>query len=92
MLRDRKAAREALFEVIENQMKADNPPETKQTYHRLRAAGYSHRETMKMVACVVLIELNEMVRDNRIYDEAGYIKALRALPQLPWEEDEDDLA
>ena len=92
MLRDRKAVREALFEVIENQMKADNPPETKATYHRLRAAGHSRKETMKMLACVVLNELNDMIKENRTFNEAGYIKALKALPRLPWEEEPDDRA
>jgi hypothetical protein len=89
---DRKAARETLFEIIRNQMKEDNPPETKETYRRLRSQGYSRKETMKMLACVVLIELNDMVRENRTFDEAGYIKTLKALPQMPWEEEPDDPA
>ena len=51
---DRKMAREALFEAIENQMREDNPRETKATFHRLLAAGYSRKETMKLLACVLL--------------------------------------
>jgi hypothetical protein len=81
--------REALFEAVENQMKMGQPPETKQTFERLRAAGYSRKETMKMLASVLLIELNDMVRDNRMYDEVSYVKKLQALPQPPWEDEED---
>ena len=92
MVPDRKAAREVLFEIIENQMKADNPPETKVTYHRLTAAGHSRKETMKLLACVLLVELNDMVREKRIYDEASYVKKLKALSRLPWEEEPDDRA
>jgi hypothetical protein len=86
---DRRKIRKTLFEVIENQMKANNPPETKETYQRLRGAGYSRKETMKVLACVVLKELNDMVKENRTFDEAGYIQALKALPQLPWEWEEE---
>ncbi|MDP2045967.1 MAG: hypothetical protein Q8L00_07135, partial [Deltaproteobacteria bacterium] len=61
---DRKMAREALYEAIENQMREDNPLETKATFHRLLAAGYSRKETMRLLACVLLVELNDMVRDH----------------------------
>jgi hypothetical protein len=89
---DRKMAREALFEAIENQMREDNPRETKATFHRLLADGYSRKETMKLLACVLLVELNDMVRDNRLYEEASYVKKLKALPRLPWEEEPEDYA
>ncbi len=89
---DRKNVRKALFEVIENQMKMDNPPETKETFHRLRAAGYSRKETMRLLAAVVLIELNEMVRDKRLFNETIYVKKLKALPEMPWEDEPEDYA
>jgi len=89
--RDRKIAREALFAAIENQMKEGNPPATRETFDRLRAAGYSRKETMKFLACALLVELNEMSRDHRIYDETSYVNRLKMLPQLPWEyEPEED--
>jgi hypothetical protein len=89
---DRKIAREALFEAIENQMREDNPRETKATFHRLLDAGYSRKETMKLLARVLLVELNDMVRDNRLYEEASYVKKLKALPRLPWEEEPENYA
>ena len=89
---DRKMARAALFEAIENQMKEDEPRETKATFHRLLAAGYSRKETMKLLVCVLLVELNDMLRENRIYDEASYVEKLKALPRLPWEAEPEDRA
>ena len=89
---DRKIVREALFEAIENQMKAGTPPATKETFDRLRAAGHSRKETMKFLACVLLCELNEMIRDKRMYDETNYINRLYMLPQLPWEYEAEDNA
>jgi len=78
-----KNIRRELFKVIEVQMKENNPPATKETFHRLRAAGYSRKETMRMLACVLIVELNDMVRDNRFYDEAFYLEKLMALPEMP---------
>jgi hypothetical protein len=88
--RDRKMAREALFEAIETQMKEGEPAETKATFNRLLADGYSRKETMRLLACVLVVELNDMVRDNRVYDEASYAKKLKALPRLPWEEEPEE--
>jgi hypothetical protein len=84
---DRKMVREGLFKAIETQMKDGEPAETKATFNRLLAAGYSRKETMKFLASVLLVELNDMVRDKRLYDEASYVKKLKALPRLPWEEE-----
>jgi len=85
-----KNIRRELFKVIEVQIKDNNPSATKETFHRLRAAGYSRKETMRLLACVLLVELNDMVRDNRLYDEATYVKKLLALPERPWEKESED--
>ena len=53
-------ARDALFEAIETQMKEGDPAETKATFHRLLADGYSRKETMRFLASVLLVELNDM--------------------------------
>ena len=87
---DRKIAREALFKAIDNQIKEGNPPATKETFDRLISAGYSRNETMKYLASVLLCELNEMIRDKRMYDEASYVNRLNLLPLLPWEYEPED--
>jgi hypothetical protein len=89
---DRKMAREALYEAIENQMREDNPQETKATFHSLLAAGYSRKETTRLLTCVLLVELNNMIRDYRFYKEASYVEKLKALPRLPWEEEPEECA
>lgn len=79
--------RKALFEVIENQMKENNPPETKKTYQRLLDQGFSREETLRMMAAVILTEMNDMLKENRTFDEAGYVEALQALPELPGDDE-----
>ena len=81
----REAARSAIFEIIENQIKTGTPPETKQTLKRLLVEGHSKEVAMKLIACVVISEISDVVKEGRSYDEAAYVKALIALPRLPWD-------
>src|SRR6266567_3979216 len=37
----------AILEVVENQIRASDPPETRQTFERLLAAGYSRKEAVE---------------------------------------------
>jgi len=86
----KKRVREELFKVIEYQMRKDSPKETKQTFDRLRAAGYSRKETMRLLAFALLVEMNEMVKDRRTYNEAIYVKKLKALPEMAWSDEPED--
>jgi hypothetical protein len=38
---DREVLRTAIFKIIENQINGNIPPQTKETYNRLMAEGYS---------------------------------------------------
>ena len=78
--------RGTLFEVIRNQMRDRTPPETKRTHDRLRRDGFSKEETMRLIAAVLLMEMNDVIREGRVFDEEGYIEALQDLPELQLEE------
>jgi len=81
MLNDNKIfVREALFETIQNQIAKNNPKETKVTYDRLIREGRPHDEAMRLIAFVLVREMNDMLKANRPFNEARYIKALKALP------------
>ncbi len=78
--------RAAIFGVIDNQIGDLTPPETKETYDRLLAEGYPEEEVMKYIGCVVSSEIFGVLREGRTYNEEAYVKALHALPKLPWDE------
>ena len=82
---DPEVLREAIFEIIENQIEAGTPPETEQTLKRLMAEGHSEEEAMKLIGCVVASLIFGVLKEGKAYDEAAYIKGLLALPKLPWE-------
>lgn len=79
-------AREAIFEAIENQMRDNNPPITKDTFNRLIADGYSKNEAMKLIGYSLVNEISEIMNSNQPFNEERYSQNLRNLPDLPWEE------
>ncbi len=80
MVNDNKIfVREALFETIQNQIDKNNPKETKVTYDRLIREGRPHDEAMRLIAFVLVREMNDMLKAGRPFNEARYIKALKAL-------------
>jgi hypothetical protein len=78
--------RKAIYEIVDNQLRDRNPPQTKQTLDRLVAEGYSAEEARRLIANVVAIEVFDILKNNQVFDEARYVSALRCLPRLPWEE------
>ncbi len=81
--RGRAAAREALLEAVENQLRENDPPETRATLARLLQEGYAELEAKRLIATVLISEMNDMLKTNRPYNNARYVEALRRLPQVP---------
>ena len=79
------AARAAILEVVENQLRDGTPPETKLTFQRLVAVGYSEHEARRLIAAVVASEIFGVLKHNQPYDETRFIAALRRLPKMPYE-------
>jgi len=79
-------AREAIFEVIENQIRGNDPPITKETYDRLRVDGHTHEEAMKLIGCALSVELFEVMKNNEPFNLQRYTTNLKVLPELPWDE------
>jgi len=80
---NRERARAAIFEVIENQLRNNDPPETRETLERLLHAGHSRAEAMRLIACVLTNELFGILKSEASYDNARYVANLKRLPELP---------
>jgi len=70
----------AILDVVENQIRENKPPATKETFDRLLKNGHSKDDAMKLVGSAVAIELCEVLENKKPFDEKRYIKALRKLP------------
>ena len=81
---NKELAREQIFEIINNQMNANDPPETNLTYKRLKDLGYSDFETNQLIGQCMVAELFEVLKNHRKFDEAKYISNLKNLPKEPF--------
>ena len=77
--------REQIFEIIKNQLRANDPPETKATYDRLRKQGYDDFQTRQMIGQCLAVELFEIIKFSRAFNNERYIKNLIALPKEPFD-------
>ena len=75
----------AILEVVENQLQANDPPETRQTYDRLISEGYSEVEAKKLIGCFVSSEIFDVLKKQEPFNPERFAKALYELPKLPWD-------
>jgi hypothetical protein len=76
----------AIFEVIDNQIGADDPPETAITLQRLMEEGHSEFQARQLVGQAVVIEVIDAVKHKKPYNEKRYLRNLRNLPKEPREQ------
>lgn len=74
--------KKALLKAIKNQIKENNPPETKQTYERLLSENISKENVYIYLGQALVSELYAMMKEKRLYDRGNYAKLLARLPNL----------
>ena len=77
--------REQIFEIIKNQLRDNNPPETKLTFDRLRKQGFGDFQTRQMIGQCLAVELFDIIKFKKPYNKKRYIKNLLALPKEPFD-------
>ena len=77
--------REQIFEIVDNQLRDNNPPETKATYNRLKKQGFDDLQTRQMIAQCIAVELFEIMKFKKPFDQDRYIKNLNGLPEEPYD-------
>jgi hypothetical protein len=68
-----------ILEVVENQVRASDPPETRQTCERLLAAGYSRKQALEMIGSALVEEIWGMLRERKAFDRARFTLLLEQL-------------
>jgi hypothetical protein len=77
--------REAILGIVHNQLRDGIPPETRATLERLVAEGHERDRAIEMIGCVVSSEIFGILKEGDRFNEARYVKALHALPTMPWD-------
>jgi len=73
------------LEIVDNQLKANDPPETRQTLDRLIAQGILREDAKIYIAQAVCVEVFNVMKHNKPSDQARYIRNLQRLPKEPEE-------
>jgi len=74
---------EEMKKVVRNQIRQNDPPETKQTYDRLIREGFPIDEVMRQLAVVVSAEIYDVTKNKEPFNQKRYIKRLNNLPKEP---------
>ncbi len=82
---DPKRVQKAILDVVDNQIRNLDPPETKETLDRLISQGVEKDEARRLIACVVASEVFDIMKHEEVFDLERYVTALHKLPELPWE-------
>ncbi len=82
------AAKAAIMEALDNQLRDNNPPETRATYERLKAEGIVEAEARRLLACVIAAELFDVMKRKEPFNLDRFTKRLSTLPEMPWMTDQ----
>ncbi len=74
-----------ILSVVNNQLKNNDPPETKLTYNRLIKEGFSDIDAKKLIGNCVLVEIYDIMKSNKPFDIKRYVKNLEQLPKEPFD-------
>ena len=77
--------REQIFEIIKNQLRDNDPPETRATYDRLIKNGFDDFQTKQMIGQCLAVELFDVMKFGKPYNNERYIKNLIVLPKEPFD-------
>jgi len=69
----------AILEVVANQLRDNEPPETRKTLNRLMKKGHGRKQAMEMIGSVVAIEIYEVLKAEKPFDRKRFITALNEL-------------
>ena len=77
--------REQIFEIIKNQLRDNDPPETKETFDRLQKQGFDDFQIRQMIGQCLAIELFDVMENRKPYNNERYVRNLLTLPKEPFE-------
>lgn len=80
------AGKQAILDVVANQLRDNNPPEIRQTYERLIAAGFSDEDARILIGQVVACEIFDLMKKGETFDHKRFIERLAKLPDEPFDE------
>jgi len=73
----------AFLETVDNQLADNDPPETKETLDRLITQGMSEEDAKIYIAQAVSVEIFDIMKHQKEFNQDRYLKNLKRLPDEP---------
>jgi hypothetical protein len=70
----------SILEVVNNQLKSGDPPETKQTFNRLIGEGISEKDAKIYIGQAVAVEIFNIMKHGETFNLERYRNNLSRLP------------
>ena len=68
-----------IMQILDNQLRDNNPPTVKETLTRLIKLGYSQKQAREKIAAVIVVEVYDIIKDMRPFNAESYSEALNEL-------------
>ena len=75
----------AFMEVVDNQIRDNDPPETRETLDRLRSQGISEHDARSYIGQAVCVEVWDILKNKRVFNRERFVRNLKKLPEEPKE-------
>lgn len=72
------------LEIVNNQLLANDPPETKSNYDRLIRSGFTEMDAKLLIAQCVAVEIFNVMKHKTPFDSVRYTNHLNNLPNEPF--------
>ena len=73
----------AFLEVVDNQIKDNDPPETRETLGRLKAQGISEQDARLYIGQAVCVEVWDIMKNKTGFNLQRFVRNLKNLPNEP---------
>lgn len=77
--------KELLMDVVDNQIRNDDPPETRQTFNSLISQGISEEDAKIHIGQAVCVEIWDIMRNRKEFNKERFVRNLKRLPEEPIE-------
>ena len=71
----------AYLEVVENQLRDNDPPETRHTLTRLKRMGISEQDAKLLIASAIAAETYWIMKNGQSFNRDRFIRNLHLLPE-----------
>lgn len=78
-------AKKQILQIVDNQLKSNDPPETKQTYDRLLKSGMTRENARIYIGQCVAVEIFDVLKYQRPFNKKRFIENLNKLPKEPFD-------